>query len=404
VSAAVALPVYIGACAVPDGGLFRAARFRDVHLYQGFADAVFDGRVPYRDFFMEYPPGALAVFLPPAAFGSQHYNAAFKLLMALCGAATLVLVSLLLVRLGASAVRLWCTVLLVALSPIALGPISLNTYDAWPALLTVAALAALLAGSGVLALALLGLAFAAKVYPLVLVPPALVFVWRTAGRERALRAAAAFAGVAGMIILPFLAVAPHGLVESFRAQAGRALQVESLGGSLLAAADHLGLYSATVVHRTGHAISYDLAGSLPEALGFASSALQVLAVLLVAWLYARDRDDPRRVVVAFAAAVAGFLAFTRFFSPQYLVWLVPFVALLGALEWTVGAAALVLAQVWFFHYSDVFALGGYGWLVLVRDVLVVALFVVAALALRARASEDEDAVLLEDELPVRVSS
>jgi uncharacterized membrane protein len=375
-----------------------------VHLYQGFADAVFDGRVPYRDFFMEYPPGALAVFLPPAAFGSQHYNAAFKLLMALCGAATLVLVSLLLVRLGASAVRLWCAVLLVALSPIALGPISLNTYDAWPALLTVAALAALLAGSGVLALALLGLAFAAKVYPLVLVPPALVFVWRTAGRERALRAAAAFAGVAGLIILPFLAVAPHGLVESFRAQAGRALQVESLGGALLAGADHLGLYSATVVHRTGHAISYDLAGSLPEALGFASSALQVLAVLLVAWLYARGRDDPRRVVVAFAAAVAGFLAFTRFFSPQYLVWLVPFVALLGALEWTLGAAALVLAQVWFFHYSDVFALGGYGWLVLVRDAVIVALFVVAALALRARASKDEDAVLLEDELPVRVSS
>jgi hypothetical protein len=56
---------------VPDGGLFRAERFRDVHLYQGFADAVFDGRVPYRDFFMEYPPGALAVFLPPAAFGSS---------------------------------------------------------------------------------------------------------------------------------------------------------------------------------------------------------------------------------------------------------------------------------------------------------------------------------------------
>ena len=82
-SAAVALPIYIAACAVPDGGLFRAARFRDVHLYQGFADAIFDGRVPYRDFFMEYPPGALAVFLPPAAFGTGHYNAGFKVLMAL---------------------------------------------------------------------------------------------------------------------------------------------------------------------------------------------------------------------------------------------------------------------------------------------------------------------------------
>ena len=48
---------------MPDGGLFRAARFRDVHLYGAFAHSVFDGRVPYRDFFMEYPPGALVAFL-----------------------------------------------------------------------------------------------------------------------------------------------------------------------------------------------------------------------------------------------------------------------------------------------------------------------------------------------------
>src|SRR3954447_6558397 len=106
-AAAVAIPAYVAACAVPDGGLFRAARFRDVHLYQGFAHSVFDGAVPYRDFFMEYPPGALAVFLPPELFGSAHYNAAFKILMALCGAATIALVALLLVRLGANRARLY---------------------------------------------------------------------------------------------------------------------------------------------------------------------------------------------------------------------------------------------------------------------------------------------------------
>lgn len=394
----------MGACAVPDGGLFRAARFRDVHLYQGFADAVFDGRVPYRDFFMEYPPGALAVFLPPAAAGSNHYNAAFKTLMALCGAATLVLVALLLVRLGASALRLWTAVLLVALSPIALGPISLNTYDAWPALLTVGALGALLAGLPVAALALLGLAFAAKVYPIVLLPPALAYVWRTAGRDRALHAGGAFAGVAALVVVPFLALAPDGLAESFRAQAARALQVESLGASLLTAGDHLGLYGATVVHRTGHAISYDLAGSLPEALAAASSVAQGLAVLLVAWLYLRGRDDPARLAAAFAAAVAGFLAFTRFLSPQYLVWLVPFVVLLGPAAWVLTAAALALAQVWFFHYGDVFALGDYAWLVLARNLLLVALFVVVFLRLRRDAPEHEDSVLLEDETPARVPS
>jgi uncharacterized membrane protein len=394
----------VGACAVPDGGLFRAARFRDVHLYQGFAAAVFDGRVPYRDFFMEYPPGALAVFLPADVAGSHHYNAAFKALMALCGAATLVAVGLILVRLRATVVRVWTALLLVAISPIALGPISLNTYDAFPALLTVVALLALLSGWMTAACAVLGLAFAAKVYPVVLLPPALIFVWRRGGRALVLRGSGAFALVTGVVVLPFLVLAPHGLAESFRAQAARALQVESLGASVLAVADHLGWYSATVVHRTGHAISYDLVGPLPRALAAASSAAQLVAVAAVAWLYLRGRDDPRRLVVSFAAAIAGFLAFTRFFSPQYLVWLIPLVALLGALAWVLTAAALVLAQVWFFHYGDVFALGGYVWLVVVRDLLVVALFAVALAGLRIRPAEHEDPVLLEDESPVGVPS
>jgi uncharacterized membrane protein len=381
---------------VPDGGLFRAARFRDVHLYQGFAHSVFDGAVPYRDFFMEYPPGALVVFLPPEVFGSAPYNAAFKALMALCGAATIVVVALLLQRFGARRVRLWCALALLALSPIALGPISLNTYDAWPAFLTVAALLTLpLLGFG-----LLGLAFAAKLYPIVLLPPALAYVWRTAGRRMAVRAAAVFAAVAAIVIVPFLVLAPHELVESFRAQAGRSLQVESLGGALLGIADRLGWYTATVVHRTGHTISYDLTGSLPRAVGIASSVAQVLAVLLVFALYVRGRDDLMRLAAAFAAAVAGFLAFTRFFSPQYLVWLVPLVALLGPVEWLLTAAVLVLAQVWFFHYTDVFSLGGYIWLVGLRDLLMLVLFVV----LCRRAAEHEDAVLFEHEAPVRVPS
>jgi uncharacterized membrane protein len=366
---------------------------------------VFDGQVPYRDFFMEYPPGALAVFLPADAFGSSHYNAAFKELMALCGVATLFVISLLLVRLGASKPRIWTGTLLFAISPIALGPISLNTYDAWPALLTIVALALLLAGAAVAALTVLGIAFAAKVYPIVLLPPALVFVWRTAGRERALRALAAFAGAAAVLILPFLVLAPHGLAESFRAQAARSLQVESLAGSVLAVADRLGIYSATVVHRTGRAISYDLVGSLPDTLAVLSSVAQVLAVLAVTWLFYRGRDDSRRLTAAFAAAIVGFLAFTRFFSPQYLVWVVPFAVLLGPAEWVLVALALVLAQVWFFHYRDVFALGGYVWLVFLRDLAMVALYSVVLGRLRVRTPvKDQDPVLLEDESPLRVPS
>ncbi len=402
--AAVAIPIYLAACAVPDGGLLRAARYRDVHLYGGFAHSIFAGHVPYRDFFMEYPPGALPVFLPPEVFGSAHYNAAFKVLMALCGVATAALLAVLLVQLDRKPRRVWAAVLLFALSPLALGPISLNTYDAWPALLTLAALVLLLSGRSVPALALLGAAFAAKVYPVVLLPPALIYVWQGGGgRALVMRAFAAFAAVAALFIVPFLVVAPHGLVESFRAQAARSLQVESLGGSLLAAADRVGLYDATVAHRTGHAISYDFVGSLPGLLAALSSVAQVLALLAVAWVYLRGRCDAYRTACAFAAAIAGFLAFTRFFSPQYLVWLIPFVFVLEPVAWSLAAAGLVLAQIWFFHYADVFALGGYVWLVIIRDLLVLALFGFALRALQSQAVEDEDAVLLEHEAPLGAS-
>jgi uncharacterized membrane protein len=365
---------------------------------------VFDGRVPYRDFFMEYPPGALAVFLPADVFGAAHYNAAFKSLMALCGVATLFTIALLLVRLGASEPRIWVASFLFALSPIALGPISLNTYDAWPALLTVVALALLLAGNGVAALALLGLAFAAKVYPVVLLPVALAFVWRTGGRRLMLRSLGAFAGAAAILVAPFLVLAPHGLAESFRAQAGRGLQEESLFGSALAVADRIGVYGATIVHRAGRAISYDLAGSLPDALAVLSSVLQGLAVLAVVWLYLRGRDDPRRLTAAFAAAVIGFLAFTRFFSPQYLVWVVPFAVLLGPAVWVLVGLSLVLAQLWFFHYHHG-ALGGYFWLVLLRDLLLAVLYGVVVARLRVRLPvKDQNPVLLEDQAPLRITS
>jgi uncharacterized membrane protein len=395
------VPLYVAACAVPDGGLFRAARFRDVHLYQRYTELLLHGHVPYRDFFMEYPPGALVVFLPPAAATSAHYNAAFKALMALCGVASLVLVAVVLVRLRASVARVWTGALLVALSPLALGPISLNTYDAWPALLTVGALAALLAGRDLLAFVLLALAFAAKVYPVVLLPPALVWTWRLSGRRRALYGLAAFCAVALVVAIPFLVLAAHGLLESFRSQGARGLQIESLGAQALVAADHLGWYTATVAHHTHGAVSYDLRGSLPRVLGALSSALQLVAVACVAWIYARKRDDGTRLAVAFAASVAGFLAFTRFFSPQYLVWLIPLVPLVdSAAAWSLLAAALALDQVWFFHYRSIVELGGRSWFVLARDLLVVVLF---AVLLRRDAVKDEHAVLLEDELPLVIS-
>ena len=378
----VSVPVFLAACAVPDGGLFRAARFRDVHIYQGYAERLLHGDLPYRDVFVEYPPGAFAVFMPATAFGASHYNAAFKSLMALCGLATILLAALVLAELRATRGRLFVTVTLLALAPIALGPISLNTYDAWPALLTVLAVYLLLRGQDLLAAGALGLAVSAKVYPLVLVPLAGIYVWRRAGPRRLGAALAVFLVVAAAVVVPFAAYDLHGVASSFRSQAERGLQIESLGASLLLAADRLGLYDARVVETTGVA-GRNLSGSLPDAVAVVTLVLEALAVVGVWVLYARVRDARARLPLAFAAAVAGFLAFTKVFSPQYLVWLVPLVVLAGS--WfavALTAVSLVLAQVWFFHYHALFRLAWPTWLLLVRDLLVLGVFLVLTGQLR----------------------
>ena len=175
--------------------------------------------------------------------------------------------------------------------------------------------------------------------------------------------------VAAAVVAPFAVYAPHGVYESFHSQAARGLQVESLGASVLLVLDRLGLYHAHVVETTGVA-GRNLTGGTADAVAAALLALEALAVATVWVLYARLGDLRARLPLAFAAAVAGFLAFTKVFSPQYLVWLLPLVvAGGGAVAVALTAVALVLAQVWFFHYGALFRLEWPVWLLFARDLV-----------------------------------
>jgi uncharacterized membrane protein len=315
----------------------------------------------------------------------EAYRHAFKALMALVGLGLLIVTALILVRLGASLPRLYGALAALALAPVVLGPVSLNTYDAWPALLVAGALCALLYERPTLAFGLLAFAVTAKLYPITLLPLFCLAV----GLKRLTAPLAAFGAVVAVLFGPFALLGWDGLWDSLEAQAQRSLQLESLGGALLAAADRLGLYDATIVIGSTAALSRDLAGSLPDGLAVASSVLQAAAVFGVAWLFARGPSGGERLVAAAAATLAGFLAFSRFISPQYLVWLLPLVPLVappaGIMATVLLGGAMLLGQLWFFHYRDLFALEGVVWLVVARDLLLVALYgVLVAAVLRLR--------------------
>jgi hypothetical protein len=363
-------PLLLGALAVPSGGLFRGAKFRDLHLYRQYGDALLAGHVPYRDFFVEYPPGAIPLFAGPSLAPEGAYDAIFKVLMTLCCIGAIFCVCFVLERGGSSAAGIWTAAVFLALSPIALGPVSLNTYDAWPAFLTAACLAALVTGQGRFALVLLGVAAAAKLYAVLLVPVAVVWLWRELGRRAALQALAAFAVTAAVLVVPWLALSPGGVRDSVHSQVGRGLHTESLGASILLAADRAGEYHAHVVS-TAPAVSRDLAGSLPRSIAGASSALAVVAALAPAFVLLRRRVAPG---LAFAASVSGFLAFSKVLSPQYVVWLVPLVPFGGIAAMLLLLAALALAQSWYFHYHELWAVGPQAWTLLSRNLVLVALY------------------------------
>ncbi|MDX6505922.1 MAG: hypothetical protein QOG06_566 [Gaiellaceae bacterium] len=308
-AAVVGCLLFVAACALPWIGLFRG--HLGTSIFQHYGDSMLSGRLPYRDFSLEYPPGSLPAFAVPSFGPSRDYDSWFMAFEAGCGFACVGLVGLVSRSRAAAA---YC-----ALAPLALGPLTLHRYDLWAAALATAGLVAVVRRRPELGAGVLGVAAAAKIFPVVLLPLLLA--------RAGWRALAAFAVGLAVVLLPFMTLAPGGVRYAFERQAGRALQLESVGSAGLLALHTAGAYEPTVVFGRG---SWNLSGGVPTALAVLLTVLQVAAVVLVWWLYARGPRTAERSLAAATAAVAVWIAFAKVLSPQFLLWLVPLVALLRA--------------------------------------------------------------------------
>lgn len=376
-SAALGVALFLVSWGLLHEGFYARDQIIDTPIYERYGDAMVDGQMPYRDFPVEYPPAALPVFLLPA-LGDGDYTRRFEGLMAGLGVACVLLVAVL-------APSFWAPIF-VGAAPLLLGSVYLSRFDLWPVALTLAALALLVAGRLRLGLGTLGLATAAKLYPAVLAPIAVAHVWRTRGRREALVAAGVFLGVFTAIVLPFAVVSPGGVWDGFWQQAGRPLQIESLGAGFLLAAHHL--FGLEVTMESSHG-SQNMAGGGADVLAVISTLLQAAALVAIWIWYARGPATRDRLLTACAAAACAFVAFGKVLSPQFLIWLVPLVPLVrgrrGLIASGLLAAALVLTQLWFPYRYWELALEldtAASWLVLLRDITLVGLTLLLALGVR----------------------
>jgi hypothetical protein len=216
----------------------------------------------------------------------------------------------------------------------------------------------------------------------VFVPLTLAHAWRTRSLHRAAVAAAWLVGVLALIVLPFAVVAPGGVGDSLYVQFTRPLQIESFGATFLHLAHHVGAYTPRVVSGSG---SDNFAGSLPSAIAALTSVTELLVLVCLYVLYARNRRSDQQLVNVCVAAALAYLVLGRVLSPQYLIWIVPLVALLAGRARLPAAAllltALVLTQVYFqFRYHEIVDLERLTWVLIARNIVLFLLLAVVTVA------------------------
>jgi hypothetical protein len=347
---AIATPI---AGLVPDQG--------DVILYQRTADAVLGGQVPYWQVRISYPPAALIPMVVPAIVwpGGRPPLSAYKDLFGAWEAVLVVALALVVRRLAAAmdpgapdglrATRVrQVSIRLAVLLLLAVFPLTFR-FDLYPAVLASAGLVAVLDDRPTAAGLGLALAMLAKIYPFVLVPVA-GLRWLAPRRWGALVRFGVTLGVAlGVVLAPFLlagGTAIEGIVEH---QADRGVQLESLGGSVSLVAAALGGPAVRVGQGFG---SFNLNGSVPTLWLAVDPLLTIAAFGLVAGVAVRYARRELRMGATIApvalirlgtAAILTLLLTNKVFSVQYVIWLIPFAALLPWRPFVVAVAVVALS-------------------------------------------------------------
>jgi hypothetical protein len=355
---------------------------QDLPIYEEYATMMLDGRVPYRDFRMEYPPGAVPMFVLPAVAGDakdahwtppndagRRYHHVFDSLVFLLAAATVGLTALSLDALHRPPRQQALALAVVASPPLLIGHVFLARYDVWPAALTAAGLAAALRGRYRLGGAALGLGTAAKIYPALLVPVLVIVAARARGAREAILALVSACLAAALVFLPYAVASWSATWEGLRLQFGGGLQVETLASSVLVTARHIADWlvaggssqlSKLTVRPDAHGLGRDvLAGPGIDA---ATTLMDVLLVgaMCALWIaVARSKRDPREDLVRYSAAsVSVALVLGTVLSAQYVIWLIPLVPLVGGRRGIAASICLIataaLTHAWFpsDHYGS----------------------------------------------------
>jgi hypothetical protein len=289
----------------------------DVSLYQQYASNFWFGSPPFHELPAEYPPLALVIFtltlIPPI----QDYTIVFAIWMGALFGLGLWTIHRFEGRGAAVSAGVY----------IALGGLGtvLTRFDLVPSLAVLAALWLAYRQRWGAAASLIAVGFLLKLYPIILLPLLVIEQRRTQGRF-SWRPLVTFVSIAGSGMLIAAALAPASWWSPFSYALRRPPQVESVEASLLWLTSGLGV----AAHADQSFHSANIVGGLATPLSTLESATFVIGI---GWIYLRHLQGRLSLHRATLACLLITLLASKVFSPQYLIWVLPLVAIVEGLTW-----------------------------------------------------------------------
>jgi uncharacterized membrane protein len=311
----------------------------DLNLYYRSSLYLLQGKLPYRDFDLEYPPFALIAFILPRILtlgltNNSYIYAFFFVIQNVFFSSINTILLLNIISKSNSQPHKILALIFYTLFAAIVSPVMLWRYDLFPTLLTVLALVTVISLRPTFAGIFLGFGIAAKLYPVILLPVFTVYYFANRSYRAILNLWLGTVGTVFLIFLPFI-ITSHGKFFYFLTyHKERGLQIESFSAGIISLIHKFGFIEVKTIAGYG---SRNIVSPLNDIiLGLLPWLLIVLYSVMLINCFYRFREDrydnqvvKNKSLVAYSLlALLIFIVTSKVFSPQYIVWIVPFAALL----------------------------------------------------------------------------
>jgi hypothetical protein len=289
----------------------------DLQFYFEHGVKLLNGQLPYVSFDFDYPvlifiPIGIAL-IPAVLFRSiAVFLLSFQLLMVLCDCVTLLCVYFIALKLFNEKAAFLAGILYATAFSSAYFVIT--KYDAFPTCLLMLAVFFTVCGMNLRGYLAAGLGFFAKIFPAIAFPFLILHnAKKTSLQGEIIAVLKIMVPLAALLLLPVLVVRP-GAIRTY----------------LFATGASVGVYVNTVTYTLYswlHGVG--TIGIAPETLSLGMYGL--MGVTLLYLVYSAYTDTEKRPVTLLKTLLCAFIAvifFTKFHSPQYIVWFTPFLCLL----------------------------------------------------------------------------